>query len=170
MMATVQKIARMAGAEVSPAVKARSIAPIAWFYLATPVFFVTDLLWGLNVRIIALDHLPTFKIRLLHALPRMRRTDGGASEPDGGRRRAASGVNLPLVLITIPVAYMAVLDSIRGGRDAINPLTPMVFVNLSLSTRWLGGRSAVIAPRRRPSRSSAARRSDGGCPSGTSRC
>lgn len=35
-----------------------SLGPLAWYYLATPVFFLTDVLWGINVRIMALDHLP----------------------------------------------------------------------------------------------------------------
>lgn len=113
--------------------EARSLGPFAWYYLATPVFVLTDVVWGINIRIMALDHLSLLKY-VYYALCL------GCGVLAAARPSLApvvaqgeSSVNLGLVVITIPVAYIRVLDSIVGGKDAINPFTPLFFVNFALS-------------------------------------
>lgn len=36
--------------------------PIAWYYLATPIFLLMDLVWGVSVRVSALDDTPGLKL------------------------------------------------------------------------------------------------------------
>ena len=114
--------------------EARSLGPLTWFYVATPVFVVLDLLWGINIRIMVLDHLPTLKYvyyALCLGCGALTATRPSLTSVVG---RSESALNLGLVCITIPVAYMRVLDSVVGGQDPTNPFTPMFFVNLGLST------------------------------------
>lgn len=120
---------------MAPARSVRSLAPIVWFYLATPVFFLADWLWGINIRIVALDDMPWLKYLyyalclgcgvLTAARPRLTHVVG----------LTESAVNVVLVVLTIPLAVARALNEMAAAAPVIhNPFTNLFFVNLALST------------------------------------
>lgn len=112
----------------------RSLGPVAWYYLATPVFLLLDALWGLNVRVVALDDTPVLKY-LYYAFclacgvatsvrPKLTAVVG----------MTESSVNMGLVVIAIPLAYYRVLWAMAEAQPVVkNPFTAVFFVNLGLS-------------------------------------
>ena len=106
---------------------------IGWYYLGTVGFLLLDLLFGWNVRIVALEHAPLIKYGwysgligcgvFIHLRP----------------RRAAlvalieSSANLALLLGGIMLTYYGVIDAAMAGSFEGPPLTPESLINACIS-------------------------------------
>lgn len=119
---------------MAPAWSPRSLGPFGWFYLATPAFFLADWLWGINVRVVALDDLPVVKTLyyvgcfgcgvLTAARPDLTHTVGVTE----------SALNVGLVIAAIPAAALHALNDMALARPVVEyPFPPLFFVNLGLS-------------------------------------
>lgn len=113
--------------------KLRSLGPLAWYYVATPLFALADVLWGINIRVSALDDLPALKYGYYALCLACGALTVVRPSLTAVVAMAESSVNLGLVILAIPIAYLRVLESIGDGRNAINPFTPTFFANFALS-------------------------------------
>lgn len=114
---------------------ARRPNPIAWYYLATPVFFLLDALWGVNIRTTALDDTPILKY-LYYALCL---ACGAATTLRPSLTAivgvSESSVNILLTVLGIMLPYFRMLRSVAEGTEVLtSPFTPLLFVNFALSS------------------------------------
>ncbi len=103
------------------------------YYLATPLFLLFDLAWGLNVRAVALEQLPTAKYGyyafcLACGVATMKWP--GWSGPVGF---AESSVNILLLILGVFLPYFAVIRAVSEGQAVTNPFTLRFLVNFVLS-------------------------------------
>jgi hypothetical protein len=103
------------------------------YYLGTPLFMLFDLLWGLNVRAVALEHLPAarylyYAFCLACGVATLRWP--GWTGPVGV---AESSVNVLLLILGVFLPYFAAIRALAEGQAVTNPFTPQFLVNFALS-------------------------------------
>lgn len=120
------------------------------YYLATPLFMLFDLVYGLNVRAVALDHLPGarwvyYAFCLGCAWVTLKRP--------GATRRVAeveSAVNISLLIAAVLLTYAHAIRALAYGTLAANPFTVRFLVNFVLSgTVWMTALYRSQLPERR---------------------
>jgi hypothetical protein len=113
---------------------ARSPGAIAWYYLATPVFVLMDFVWGVNIRVSALDDTPALK----YAYYALCLAFGGVTSMRPGLSSVVgvveSSLNVLLLVLGMMLPYYRMLETIAAGKDVTtNPYRPEMFVNFFLS-------------------------------------
>jgi hypothetical protein len=110
-----------------------SLRALAGYYLATPLFALIDVLWGVSVRAIALDAVPGLKYAYYAACLALGLLATVRPGLAGIVAASESSVNLALVIMSIPVAYLGVLQGMLDGGNVRNPFTPEFFANFAIS-------------------------------------
>ncbi|MGH7353654.1 MAG: hypothetical protein ACRELS_03640 [Candidatus Rokuibacteriota bacterium] len=112
----------------------RAYGPIACYYLATPIFFLLDALWGVNIRATALDDTPMLKYLYYALCLACGATATVRPSLSAVVGMAESSVNIVLIVLSVMLPYFRVLRSVAEGTDVLtNPFTPFLFVNFALS-------------------------------------
>lgn len=103
------------------------------YYLATPLFALVDWLWGVNVRIVALDDYPAMKYGyyalclgcgfLTCVRPALAPVVG----------LGESSLNIVLLVLGMLFPYFRVSRAILEGHSVVNPYHPGMFVNFAIS-------------------------------------
>ena len=106
---------------------------LRWYYVATPLFWLVGLIWGVNVRVAFLDDFPIgrnvyyllcFVLGIV-----MLRTPQYASR----LAFAESTANLGLLMLSVAVWYLRMLDWAAGPSVAVRAVTPAELVNFTLT-------------------------------------
>ena len=110
---------------------------LLYFYLATPLFFLMDSLFGWNIRISSLDAHPAWKVSyylfllgigfVMFKWPRI--------EPILGI--IEGGVNMLLLTLSVLLPYYAAIDAISSGETIQNPLNNFSIINYLISGMFL---------------------------------
>jgi hypothetical protein len=107
---------------------------LRWYYLATPLFWLGGLIWGVNVRVAFLDDFPVgrnayyllcFVLGIL-----MVRAPTYASR----LAFAESAANIALLILSVLVWYVRMLDWAGGPSVAVRAVTPTELVSFVLTS------------------------------------
>ena len=107
---------------------------LRWYYVATPLFWLVGLIWGVNVRVAFLDDFPAgrnayyvlcFVLGIV-----MLRAPWYASR----LAFAESSANLGLLMLSVAVWYLRMLDWAAGPSVAVRVVTPAELVGFVLAT------------------------------------
>lgn len=115
-----------------PAVTRLSL--LRWYYVATPLFWLAGLIWGVNVRVAFLDDFPVGRnvYYLLCCVLGivMVRAPGYASR----LAFAESAANLGLLIISVLAWYVRMLDWAAGPSVAVRAVTTTELVSFVLTS------------------------------------
>ncbi len=109
------------------------VSLLRWYYLATPLFWLVGVIWGVNVRVAFLDDFPVgrnvyylfcFVLGIV-----MLRSPSYASR----LAFAESAANLGLLILSVGVWYLRMLDWAQGPSVAVRAVTPAELVNFVLT-------------------------------------
>jgi len=110
---------------------------LLWFYLATPVFYLLDIIFGWDLRISFLDDRPGWKfayylfcmgIGLLMWKWRILEPILGIIE---------GGVNMLLLTLSVLLPYYAAIEAISSGETVQHPLNTFSIINYLISGLFL---------------------------------
>ena len=111
---------------------------LRWYYIATPLFWLVGVIWGVNVRVAFLDDFPVgrnayyllcFVLGIV-----MRRAPRYASR----LALAESATNLGLLILSVAVWYLRMLDWAAGPSVAVRAVTPTELVSFVLTATIAG--------------------------------
>ena len=107
----------------------RHLSLLRWYYLATPVFWLLDILFHVRVRVAFLDDFPLG--RNLYYLLCFGIGIAATVQPRYTARLAftESAVNLGLLVLSVGVWYLRMLDWAAGPSVAVHVVTPWQLVN-----------------------------------------
>jgi hypothetical protein len=123
---------------------------LRWYYFATPVFWLLDVVWHVRVRVAFLDDFPAGR-NLYYALCCAIGIVAAAA-PRYTRQLAflESATNLGLLVLSVGVWYVRMLDWAAGPGVAVPVLSPWQLVNFVIAAIIAavsyGLRSAAVAP------------------------
>jgi len=110
---------------------------LLWFYLATPVFFLLDILFQWDVRVSFLDdnigwktlyYIFCFGIGyMMWKIPSLEYVFGIIE----------GGVNMLLLTLSVMLPYYAAIDAISSGSEVSNPLNTFSVINYIISGIFL---------------------------------
>ena len=110
---------------------------ILWFYLATPVFFLLDMLFHWDIRVSFLDEHNNWKVIyyifcfgigfLMWKLPALEYVFGIIE----------GGVNMLLLTLSVMLPYYDAIDAISSGGTVSNPLDTFSIINYMISGTFL---------------------------------
>ena len=126
----------------------RRVGWLRWYYLATPVFWLLDVLFHVRIRVAFLDDFPLGR-NLYYALC-CAIAIAVTVEPRYIARLAfaESAVNLGLLVVSVGVWYLRMLDWAASPSVAVQVLTPWQLVNfvfaVSAGTISYGLRGAAL--------------------------
>lgn len=107
---------------------------LRWYYIATPLFWLVGIIWGINVRVAFLDDFPVgrnayYLLCFVLGLVMLR-------APAYANRLAfaESAANLGLLILSVAVWYLRMLDWAAGPSVTVRVVTPAELVNFVLAT------------------------------------
>ncbi len=107
---------------------------LRWYYIATPLFWLVGVIWGVNVRVAFLDDFPAgrnayYLLCFVLGIVMLR-------SPSYASRLAfaESAANLGLLILSVAVWYLRMLDWAQGPSVAVRAVTPTELVNFVLTT------------------------------------
>ena len=107
----------------------RRLSLLHWYYVATPVFWLLDAIWGVRVRVAFMDDFPLGR-NLYYALCcGIAIAVTVAPQYTARLAFAESAVNLGLLLLSVAVWYLRMLDWAASPSVAVQVLTPWQLVN-----------------------------------------
>jgi len=113
---------------------ATRLSLLRWYYVATPLFWLGGVIWGVNVRVAFLDDFPVgrnvyyllcFVLGLV-----MVRVPSYASR----LAFAESAANLALLILSVLVWYLRMLDWAAGPSVTVRAVTPTELASFVLTT------------------------------------
>jgi len=111
---------------------------LRWYYLATPLFWLGGVIWGVNVRVAFLDDFPVgrnvyYLLCCVLGIVMVR-------APTYASRLAfaESAANLALLILSVLVWYTRMLDWAAGPSVAVRAVTPTELVSFVLTTAVAG--------------------------------
>jgi len=112
---------------------ATRLSLLRWYYLATPLFWLVGVIWGVNVRVAFLDDFPVgrnvyylFCFVLGIAMVR-------APTYVSRLAFAESAANIGLLILSVAVWYLRMLDWAAGPSVAVRAVTPAELVSFVLT-------------------------------------
>ena len=106
---------------------------IGWYYLGTVGFLLIDLIFGWNVRIVALEHAPLIKYGWYSGLIGCGLFIRLRPKHSALVALIESSANLALLLGGIMLTYYGVIDAALAGSFEGPPLTPESMINACIS-------------------------------------
>jgi len=107
---------------------------LRWYYVATPLFWLVGLIWGVNVRVAFLDDFPAgrnayYVLCFVLGIVMLR-----APQYASRLAFAESSANLGLLMLSVAVWYLRMLDWAAGPSVAVRVVTPAELVGFVLAT------------------------------------
>jgi len=107
---------------------------LRWYYVATPLFWLVGLIWGVNVRVAFLDDFPAgrnayYVLCFVLGIVMLR-----APQYASRLALAESSANLGLLVLSVAVWYLRMLDWAAGPSVAVRVVTPAELVGFVLAT------------------------------------
>ena len=107
---------------------------LRWYYVATPLFWLVGLIWGVNVRVAFLDDFPAgrnayYVLCFVLGIVMLR-----APQYASRLAFAESSANLGLLMLSVAVWYLRMLDWAAGPGVAVRVVTPAELVGFVLAT------------------------------------
>ncbi len=106
---------------------------LRWYYVATPLFWLVGLIWGVNVRVAFLDDYPVgrnayYLLCFVLGMVMLR-----APQYASRLAFAESTANLGLLMLSVAVWYLRMLDWAAGPSVAVRVVTPAELVSFALT-------------------------------------
>ena len=106
---------------------------LRWYYIATPLFWLVGVIWGVNVRVAFLDDFPVgrnayYLLCFVLGIVMLR-----APQYASRIAIAESTANLGLLMLSVAVWYLRMLDWAAGPGVAVRVVTPAELVNFVLT-------------------------------------
>lgn len=106
---------------------------LRWYYIATPLFWLVGVIWGVNVRVAFLDDFPVgrnayYLLCFVLGIVMLR-----APEYASRLAFAESAANLGLLMLSVAVWYLRMLDWAQGPSVAVRVVTPAELGNFVLT-------------------------------------
>ena len=107
---------------------------LRWYYIATPLFWLVGVIWGVNVRVAFLDDFPVgrnayYLLSFVLGIVMLR-----APQYASRLAFAESSANLGLLMLSVAVWYLRMLDWAAGPSVAVRVVTPAELVGFVLAT------------------------------------
>jgi len=114
------------------------ISFLRWYYVATPLFWLVGLIWGVNVRVAFLDDFPAgrnayYLLCFILGIVMLR-----APQYASRLAFAESTANLGLLMLSVAVWYLRMLDWAAGPNVAVRVVTPAELVSFVLTAMVAG--------------------------------
>ncbi len=111
---------------------------LRWYYVATPLFWLVGLIWGVNVRVAFLDDFPVgrnayYLLCFIVGIVMLR-----APQYASRLAFAESTANLGLLMLSVAVWYLHMLDWAAGPSVAVRVVTPAELVSFALTSMAAG--------------------------------
>jgi len=106
---------------------------LRWYYIATPLFWLVGVIWGVNVRVAFLDDFPVgrnayYLLCFVLGIVMLR-----APQYVSRIAFAESTANLGLLILSVGVWYLRMLDWAAGPSVAVRVVTPAELANFVLT-------------------------------------